>query len=212
MSALAASTPRTAATVAVPDGLDWLDRTLLAGNGTVTTLIESATGEPVRTSVLRTAGPESYDALVALVGRWWRPDAHELDPVGGRVAVRQVVLRGAASRRPWVTADTLIAIDRLPAWMRDELARDGSSIGRIIDRHGVETHRTLLRAGLGPAGETAATLEVAPADTVAWREYAIALGGRRVAVLNEVLVPGRLLSASEAGGSTIAIGASREGH
>lgn len=176
-----------------PLGLDPLDRMLLATDGTVTTLLEACTGEPICTATVRMAGPATIDELLSLTGPWWHPDAALLglerhEPV----IVRRAVLRGARTGRPYLLAESLVAPSRLPSPMADGLARPGASIGRLLKSSGAETRRELLDVGRMRASEATEYLETGPAAEIAWRTYRIEMGGSPVVLLAEMIPPGRL--------------------
>ena len=80
--------------------IDPFDRMLLTTDGTVTTLLEACTGEPIVTRTTRQTGPATIDRLHADGGAWWHPDVEllELAPAE-RLLARRVVLRGARQRR-----------------------------------------------------------------------------------------------------------------
>jgi chorismate-pyruvate lyase len=180
-----------------PLRLDPLDRMLLAADGTVTTLLEACTGEPISTATVRMAGPATIDELLSLTGPWWHPDAALLglerhEPV----IVRRAVLRGGRTGRPYLLAESLVTPSRLPSAMADGLARPGASIGRLLKSSGAETRRELLDVGRMRASEATEYLETGPAAEIAWRTYRIEMGGRPVVLLAEMIPPGRLAGAA----------------
>ncbi len=63
--------------------LDPFDRMLLTADGTVTTLLEACTREPIITRTTRQAGPATLERLLATAGRWWHPDAQLLELTRG---------------------------------------------------------------------------------------------------------------------------------
>ena len=109
--------------------IDPFDRMLLTADGTVTTLLEASTSEPIVTSTTRQAGPTTLDRVLAATGRWWHPDARllELAPAE-RLIARRVTLRGAHSGVVYVLAESLVVPDRLPGTIADRLVRAGASL------------------------------------------------------------------------------------
>lgn len=110
--------------------VDPVDRMLLTADGTVTTLLEACTGEPIVTRTTRQSGPAPLERVLAAAGRWWHPDAQllELAPAE-RVVARRVTLRGACSDGAYVLAESLVAPDRLPGVSAECLLRVGASLG-----------------------------------------------------------------------------------
>ncbi len=182
---------------ALPPDLDAFDRMLMTADGTVTTLLEACTAEPVGTQTLRESGPAMLATLMDLVGPWWDPDAAllDLDPTD-EVIARRALLRGSVSRMPYVLAESLVVPRRLPETVTDGLGRPGSSIGRLMASCAIESRRELLQTGLRRAAEASSFLELDAGAQVAWRTYRIVLRGRSAILLTEMTVPGRLQRAA----------------
>jgi chorismate-pyruvate lyase len=173
--------------------IDPFDRMLLAADGTVTTLLEACTGEPIVTGTTRLAGPATLDRLLAAVGRWWHPDSRLLGLLPReRLIVRRVTLRGACSGVAYVSAESLVAPERLPEEIGDRLQRQGASLGRLIATRQLETRRQLVEIVGVRAGAVGDRLGVRPGAQLARRTYTIVVGGRTVAAVTEWLAPGRL--------------------
>jgi chorismate-pyruvate lyase len=172
---------------------DPFDRMVLTADGTVTTLLEACTGEPIVTATTRLAGPATLDQLLGAVGRWWHPDAELVEPAPGeRVIVRRVVLRGARSGVAFVSAESLVAPDRLPDALAERLRQSGASLGRLLAANQLETRRELIEIVAVRAGATGDHLGVSPGARLARRTYTIVVGRRPVAAVTEWLAPGRL--------------------
>jgi chorismate-pyruvate lyase len=172
---------------------DPFDRMLLTADGTVTTLLEACTGEPIVTGTTRLAGPAPLDHLLGAVGRWWHPDPRLLDlaPLE-RVIVRRVTLRGERSDLAYVAAESLVVPDRLPDAIAGRLVQPGASLGRVLAAHRLETRRELAEIVAARAGAVGDHLGVRPGALLARRTYTIVVGRRAVAAVTEWLVPGRL--------------------
>jgi chorismate--pyruvate lyase len=177
--------------------LDPLDRMLLSSDGTVTTLLEACAGEAVATRTTREAGPAAREALLAAVGRWWQPDETLLELMPGeRVIARRVVLRGVRSDVPYLLAESVVAVDRLPAPVVKRLMRTGASLGRVLIAGSIATRRQVLDVAATRAAESSDDLGVSPCMTLARRTYRITAGHRAAALVTEWLVPGRLAEAT----------------
>jgi hypothetical protein len=92
----------------LPDSLDFdpFDRMLLTADGTVTSLLEACTGEPITTRTTRQAGAVTLDRLLTITGGWWHPDAGlvELAPVG---RVKPPIISTSGRARRWRAARTV---------------------------------------------------------------------------------------------------------
>jgi chorismate-pyruvate lyase len=177
----------------IPAGVDPLDQMLLTADGTVTTLLEACTGEPIITSLTRQTGPAAHELLRAATGRWWQPDGRllQLAPAE-RLIVRRVTLRGARSGTSYVLAESLVAFDRLPGGVGDHLQRAGASLGRLLTAGLLETRRDILHISTVRAGAASRHLDVGASAILARRDYTIVLERRAIAAVTEWLVPGRL--------------------
>jgi chorismate--pyruvate lyase len=180
--------------------IDPVDRMLLTADGTVTTLLEACTGEPIATRATRQSGPATFDALLAATGPWWQPDVAllELAPAE-RLIARRAILQGAHSEVAYVLADSLIAIDRLPPFVGARLERAGASLGRLLAAGSLETRREILQITATRAGDAPGDLGVPPGAKLARRTHRIMTGARPAAVMTELLPPGRLSSMTTLG-------------
>jgi chorismate-pyruvate lyase len=180
--------------------IDRFDRMLLTADGTVTTLLEACTDEPIVTRTTRQAGPATLDQLLTAGGRWWQPDARLLELAPEELLIaRRVTLRGEYTGVPFVLAESLVVPGRLPDVIADRLLRAGASLGRLLAARRLETRREILDLVALRAGRAGDHLAVGPSATLARRTYTIAIGRRAVAVVTEWLVPGRLGAMSQAG-------------
>jgi chorismate-pyruvate lyase len=179
----------------LPQGCDVFDRMLLTTDGTVTTLLEVCTGEPIVTRTTRQSGPAPLDRLRELVGPWWSPDETLLDLMAHeRLVVRRVVLEGERSGLAYVLAESICVCDRLPPGTAEGL-RPGASIGRLLARDGVRTRRDILDVGTIRAGEDSEALHVAANAKLAWRTYLIDVEAQPAVLITETLSPGRIAQA-----------------
>ena len=177
--------------------LDAFDRMLLSADGTVTTLLEACTGEPIATRTVRQAGPATLDALLAAAGGWWDPDATLLELARAeRLIARRALLLGARSDCAYLLAESLVAPDRLPSRFADRLALEGASIGRLLTGRSVEMRREVLDITAIRAGEVSDHLGVGPGATLARRTYRIVIRQRTAVLVTEWLAPGRLTAAA----------------
>jgi chorismate-pyruvate lyase len=172
---------------------------LLSADGTVTTMLEACTGEPIATRTTRQAGPAPLDRLLATTGRWWHPDAGllELAPTEQLIA-RRAILTGARSDRAYLLAESLLVPGRLPAECAERLTRAGASLGRLLLADTLETRREVLEITAVRAGAASDELGVASGATLARRTYRIIAAGRVAAAVTEWLPPGRLAAAARA--------------
>jgi chorismate-pyruvate lyase len=181
------------------DSLDFdpFDRMLLTADGTVTSLIEACTGEPITTRTTRQAGPATLDRLLTITGGWWHPDAGlvELAPVEQLIA-RRAILCGVRSGTTYVLAESLVVPNRLPGVDAERLGSEGTSLGRLLATGRLETRREVLQITAVRAGEAADHLDVGPSATLACRTYRIVVGQQAAAVVTEWLPPGRLAAAA----------------
>jgi chorismate-pyruvate lyase len=173
---------------------DPMDRVMLASDGTVTRLLESCTAEPIDTVLVGHRPVRHVAALADELGdSSWQFDTTALAlPPDAELTARRVVLQGRRSHVPYVLADSLLVVDRLPAGIPDRLRRPGASLGRLLSERAVESRRTILGVGRSEAAAAARHLVCARHDELAWRSYGIVVGGLIAALILERFVPGRL--------------------
>jgi chorismate-pyruvate lyase len=178
--------------------LDPFDRMVLTADGTVTTLLEACTGEPIATRTNRQTGTTTLDRLRAASGCWWQTDVRllHLAPTD-RLMARRVTLNGALSGVVYALAESLVVPDRLPGWFADRLVQAGASLGRLFADGKLGTRREIQHIASGRAGEAADHLAVRPSATLVRRGYTILIDQRPVAVVTEWFVPGRLAATAE---------------
>ncbi|HZC12512.1 MAG TPA: chorismate pyruvate-lyase family protein [Thermoleophilaceae bacterium] len=173
--------------------MDPFDRMLLSTDGTVTTLLEACTGEPVATRTTRQAGPATLDLLLAATGRWWHPDAGLLELASAEhLIARRSILTGARSGVPYMLAESLVVPGRLPGAYAERLTRAGASLGRLLHADALEARREVLQIVAVRAGAASDALGVASSATLARRTYRIVIRGRAGAAVTEWLPTGRL--------------------
>jgi chorismate-pyruvate lyase len=147
----------------------------LASNaGTVTSLLEAWTGDAIdatRVEHVRLAATASNGLGV--------------DP-GHPLILRRAVLRGRASRREYVYAETVLVPDRLPCGVAELLATTCEPIGRALSSRGVEVTRTVPEEPIRHAG--AARCANTRQALVA-RNYRVDTAGAPVMLIDEWFLP-----------------------
>ncbi|MDN7025362.1 DUF98 domain-containing protein [Methanoculleus sp. FWC-SCC1] len=118
-----------------------LQKVLLGTDGSVTNLLEMATGHPVevvtRVQEVRPADPETAAEL-------------GVEP-GDAVNYRVVELRDTLTGETLIYAVSFTPLQRLAPDFRDDLLRADIPIGRILRRHRIESRREITDARIVPA-------------------------------------------------------------
>jgi chorismate-pyruvate lyase len=147
-------------------------RTRLGRAGTVTALLETHTGEPLRAEVVG-QGPVPAGA------------DNGLGVAAGRmVTYRTAVLKGGVTDAPYVYAETIYLPERLPDLARADLEHGDDPIGRILVAHGL----VLSREPFTPTGDSRPPdgLEARlGCEFVWWRAYRLLVGGVPVFAIGE---------------------------
>lgn len=166
--------------------LSALQRILLTTDGTVVQLLEAWFDDPIGL-----AGHQQFSTPVG-------PADRDLQPAGDETILRRrVLLNGRRTRRNYVYADTAIVLDRLPAGLRHDLLTTSQPIGRLLQRHRVETLREVLRMGRRPAASLATEFGIDGDDELLYRVYQVVAGGRPIMLISEHFP---LSSLAESGG------------
>jgi beta-ribofuranosylaminobenzene 5'-phosphate synthase len=141
-----------------------LQRIFLGTDGSVTRLLELATGEPVTiTTLLQEVEPA--DAGVA---------ARLEVPAGEAVNHRIVELKNARTGELLVYAESYTPLSRLSPHFRDDLMRADIPVGRILERHRVESRREIMGMTAGPRpGPVTRRFAIPDASLFLSRQYRI---------------------------------------
>lgn len=155
-----------------PPGL--LQRILLTTDGSVGRILENYAGE----------------AIVAVkLDQTSSPDGEQCHPLeltaDDERLTRCVVLRGSASGRVLLHAETLIAVARLHPLVRTGLLSTSEPIGRLLTLARLETFRDILSSGVAPAGDAGKHFGIAEEEDVFVRTYRIIAGGRPIMLITE---------------------------
>jgi len=154
--------------------LDLLQRILLVTDGTLTDTLEAAFLEPIG---LRKIALNILSAPASV---------EDLDlPAGASLLHREIVLYGETSGRPYVYAESQLALDRLPPRFREELMHSDTPMGRLWSEHKLETWKELLSVARHPMKKLAAYLGRGAAIDCLVRRYRLISGGQPLMVIEE---------------------------
>ena len=156
------------------DGLDLVQRVMLACDGTLTDVLEVAFQEPIKVLKLAMHLHET-GAACTLVD----PDHAQ------RTIERRVVLAGSRTDTPYVYAESWIAVDRLPERMRELLFTSGAAIGRQWADCKLETRKELLTAKRLQDSRASAYIKTDPGVEWLDRAYRLFAGGLPIMVIKE---------------------------
>ncbi|HIH04527.1 MAG TPA: DUF98 domain-containing protein [Methanoregulaceae archaeon] len=153
-----------------------LQKVLLLTDGSVTILLEAASGERVDVRTI------AQDVVQADAVQARRLECAIGDPVNRRV----VNLVGARTGRVFVHAISFTPLDRLDAGAREDLLAADIPIGRILLQHRMETRRELSEVGVVRAGSLLAGIFGLPPDgPVLCRRYTIIHGEKSLISIEE---------------------------
>jgi chorismate-pyruvate lyase len=172
---------------APPRPLTPLERVLVETDGTMTFLLEAVMGESIEAVKLHQELDTSEAAEQAVLGL---ADA-------AVVMRRHALLRGRHSRRVFVYAAAVVAIDRIDAGLADALRTTDTPIGRLLAENRTETFRDFLHRGRRRAGAAGRYLDLAAGDEVLFRTYRIHSGGEPIMLITERFSPQLLVTLGE---------------
>src|SRR5581483_2223275 len=157
-----------------PGSLDPLQRILLVTDGTLTDTLEAAFWEPIG---LRKIALQIVPA---------RQPVEDLDLAPGELVLdRKIVLYGETTGKPYIYAESQLALGRLPPGFRDELMRSDTPMGRLWSEYRLETWKELLHVGRHAADQIAPHLHIRPETECLLRRYRLISGGRPLMVIQE---------------------------
>lgn len=115
-----------------------MQRVMLLSNGTLTDILQAVTLE---------------DIAVRKVDEILRYDAPEFE--GEEILERSVVLYGKRTSRPYVYAESVIALERLPLALAREIEQGSLPLGRLWLKHRLETFKELIDLRIGRSDKAA---------------------------------------------------------
>ncbi len=150
-------------------------RILIATNGTLTRILSVLADDEIVVQIIK---QQIHDEA---------PKIPELDhlPIG-RVLRRDILLRGRSSGTPFVAAESLVAVDLLPAAITTSLTETDRPIGEVMADSCIETFKEEATVWTGelPGWLALDGYQDSRARTVA-RRYRIMAGGQPVIVITE---------------------------
>lgn len=142
------------------------------GSGSVTAFLEHLADEPIDADVLsQSAGPAGNDNLLGLV-----PAAELMR--------RTVLLTGRITGRPFVYAESAIAVGRLPDPVRQRLEGSRDPIGRVLTEHRLAVRREPFGGPVVPSVTTVRIADLLEGAALS-RRYRITLGNDPAIVVSE---------------------------
>lgn len=145
-----------------PSNLSIFERILLTTDGTVTDMLEAYFFEQIRLVKLS-------EQLVKL-----EQDLPEMDLAKGSEAMeRKILLQGKISRRNYIYAESILALDRLDEQFREELLQTKTPIGKIWLEQKVETFKEIIDTGTQPANGLCSYFNISQEEPVLFRTYCV---------------------------------------
>lgn len=166
--------------------LSRFQRLLLVTDGTVTAILEQYLDEKIGVVKLYQKIESRLDGIDA-------DHRGLLTEDDLPVLARQVVLRGQTTETNWLYAASTILFDRMSPEFRTDLLASREPIGRLWEKHQVETFKRILDYERRPAGALAQHFGIDPRDPVISRTYRVSSGGRLVMIISESFPSGFFL-------------------
>ncbi|NYT01888.1 MAG: DUF98 domain-containing protein, partial [Methanosarcinales archaeon] len=153
-----------------------VQRMLLGTDGSVTSLLEVITGDPV-----------GIETLIQKVIPADGEVAGELNiQPGEEVNYRVVRLKNDRSGETLIHAVSYTPLKRLESWFRDDMMRADIPIGVILQRHNIESRRDILETDhLRADGEMTRLFNVFPREPMLFRRYRIIRNGEPLISIRE---------------------------
>ena len=145
-----------------PLALSRFQRILLTTDGTVTDMLEAYLFEQIQLVKLS-------EKLVSLDEDI---PAMELEK-GAEVVERKILLQGRISRRNYIYAESILALERLEEKFRKELLETKTPIGKIWLAQRVETFKEILDTGKELANELSTYFKIEPESNLLFRRYCV---------------------------------------
>jgi chorismate-pyruvate lyase len=157
-----------------PSKLTSFQRILLTTDGMVTEMLEANYWERM---VVERLFQEDYELDQELTDLECKPGEHVLD--------RRILLRGRMTHLARLYAESFIARDRLPAFIREGLVQSHKPIGLLILEARLETFREILDCCREEAGNLGRYFRIQPGDHLISRRYRVIAGGQPIMLITE---------------------------
>jgi chorismate-pyruvate lyase len=157
-----------------------LKKVLLESTGMLTELLEALFGEPVDAERLK--------------HETWEVDSDNVinTDVGHELLHRTALLRGRATKTPYLYAESLIACDRLPKAVSTQLGHTDTPLGRALASQGIDFTRKMLGEPRGCPMSTDEQLLALVRSADAGRSYRILIDDVPVVAVDEWFLPAAL--------------------
>ncbi|CKN58551.1 chorismate-pyruvate lyase [Mycobacterium tuberculosis] len=153
-------------------------RILIAANGTLTRVLNIVADDEVIVQIVK---QRIHDVSPKL------SEFEQLGQVGvGRVLQRYIILKGRNSEHLFVAAESLIAIDRLPAAIITRLTQTNDPLGEVMAASHIETFKEEAKVWVGDLpGWLALHGYQNPQKRAVARRYRVISGGQPIMVVTE---------------------------
>lgn len=151
--------------------LELLQRVLLVTDGTLTDILEAAFLERIQLVKVLQQVVSSHECL-----EW-----EDNEPI----IERGVLLRGERSRRNYVYAKSLIAVDRLQPAFRKDLLESNIPLGRLWLEHKLETYKEIVYVRSQSVGKLSCYFECSDAALLLIRSYRVFSARQLMMIITE---------------------------
>jgi chorismate-pyruvate lyase len=154
--------------------LEPIERVLLESDGTLTCMLEAASQETI----------VAVKLAQHVVPAAERGDLLDVE-AGELLMSRKVLLQGVRTGANYVFAESMIAVDRLEAPLRQGLLTSHEPIGRIWKTNRLETYKEVVRVRREPCGTLSRHFEINPDTRLLVRTYRVFSRGKPVMLITE---------------------------
>lgn len=145
--------------------LSYLQKIILGTDGTVTQLIESIVGEPLKLEKLAESDLPKY--------------------IGQAAQRRIITLNGTLTGLPYLYADSLVYHHNMAADFSQALLETRMPIGKAWEKFQIETYKTLKHWGFERAATTAKHFVIEPDELLLYRTYFVYSQGKIIFEITE---------------------------
>lgn len=153
-------------------------RLLLTTDGTVTEMLEQYLGEQIK--VQKLSENIEHNPLYTFPRH-----LNQLDQQRHPVLVREILLQGQSTLKNWVHAESTIIPDNLPRDFRNDLMASREPIGRLWEKHRVETFKQVVDFAQFPADTLAHHFAIDRSTLLISRTYRVFSAGKLIMIITE---------------------------
>ncbi len=155
-----------------------IPRILLTTNGTLTNILESCFLEKIIVKKILQTTQKTLFAEDYLHLRQAEP-----------TLARKILLQGSKSERNYIYAESFVLSERVTRPIRDELLNTDTPLGKVLDKHKIESFKKFVSYRTEKAGAIAGYFNLDDGDDIFSRTFVVYSNNQPIMIITEKIPP-----------------------